>query len=184
VEGEMYNLTVVLVLVLFPCIVSAQTPSAKQSIEFRLKPSQIINGVPERISFVFLNIGDHEVRIPVVSPCRASTTGVLILNLNFSPAVPQTSGKGGGCGGGTSHPPGILEQAKTWRRLKSGESLTLSYKRTELFVFEEAPGAYDFGGEYHPPKLTAEQVVALEDAGIDFAREPLASVHLRFKRTR
>lgn len=180
----MYNLTVVLVLVLFPCVVSAQTPSAKQSIELRLKPSEITNGVPERISFVFLNIGDQEVRIPSVSPCRASTSGVLILNLNFSPAVPQRSGKGGGCGGGVSHPPAILEQAKTWTRLKPGESLTLSYKRTELFVFEEAPGAYDFWGEYHPPKLTAEQVVALEGAGIDFAREPLTSVHLRFKRAR
>jgi hypothetical protein len=156
----------------------------KQSLELRLKPSQIVNGVPGRISFVFLNIGDHEVRIPFVSPCRVSTSGVLILNLNFSPAVPQTSGKGGGCGGGVSHPPGILEQSKTWTRLKSGETLTRSYKRTELFVFEEAPGAYEFWEEYHPPQLTAEQVVALEDAGIDFAREPLTSVHLRFKRTR
>jgi len=180
----MCNLAVVLVLVLFPCIVSAQTQAAKQSIELQLKPSGIINGVPERISFVFLNIGDHEVRIPIVSPCRASTTGILILNLNFSPAEPQTPGKGGGCGGGTSHPPGILEESKTWARLKSGESLTLSYQRTELFVFEEAPGDYDFWGEYHPPKLTAEQIVALENARIDFAREPLTSVHLRFKRTR
>jgi hypothetical protein len=92
--------------------------------------------------------------------------------------------KSGGCGAGAYHPPGILEQAKRWTRLKSGQRLALSYKRTELFVFEEAPGAYEFWGEYHPPKLTAEQVVALEDAGIDFAREPLTSVHLRFKRTR
>lgn len=27
-------------------------------------------------------------------------------------------------------------------------------------------------GEYNPAELTAEQIVALDDSGIDFAREP------------
>src|SRR5581483_5525373 len=135
----MCSITATLVIVLLPCIVSAQLSHAKQSIELRLEPSQIINGVPEKFSFVFLNLSDHRVSIPVVSPCRAGTSGVLILNLNFSPALPNTSGRGGGCGGSNSHPPSILEQAKMWKTLEPGDSLTLTYRRSELFVFEEAP---------------------------------------------
>jgi hypothetical protein len=59
---------------------------------------------------------------------------------------------------------------------------TATYKRTELFVFEQAPGDYDFWGEYEPPSLTAEEVATVQHAGIDFLRESLTSAHLRFKR--
>src|SRR6266581_8455784 len=175
--------TAIGLLVLSSPIVSAQTSARKQSnVELRIRPSQLINGVPDTISFVFVNITDHEVSIPPVSPCIGRYSGIVSLRLEFSPVGPRTAGKGGGCGGAVSHLAGILEEVKSWKRLQPGESLTVSYQRSELFVFEEAPGAYEFWGQYQPPHLTAEEMTALEHAGIDSPREPLCSTHLRFNR--
>jgi hypothetical protein len=176
--------TLVNVLVLFLLAASAQTPARKQSkVELGIRPSELIDGVPERINFVFVNISDHELRIPPVSPCIPGRySGTVKLHLAFSPLGPQTAGKGGGCGGGADHPPGILEQATSWTRLKPGASLTISYQRVELFVSEQSPGAYDFWGEYQVPQLRAEDLSALESVGIDFASETLRSTHLRFQR--
>jgi hypothetical protein len=182
-KREVCNVTVIDVLLLFSLILPAQTFPAEQSnVELRLRASQIMNGVPDTISFVFVNITDHDVRVPPVSPCIGRYSGTLNLRLEFSPIGPPGTGKSGGCGGGVSHPPGILEQAKSWKNLRPGESLTVSYKRTELFVFEQAPGVYDFWGEYQPPQLTADDIKALKQAGIDFPRKPLRSTHLRFNR--
>lgn len=64
------HVTFVNLLVLCSLIVSAQTSAGKQSsAELRIRPSHLIKGVPDTISFVFVNIGDHELRIPPVSPC-------------------------------------------------------------------------------------------------------------------
>ena len=174
--------TALFVLVLFSSVLPAQTHAAKEvTVEPRLSPSQIVNGAPDAISFVLVNLGDHEVRVPPVSPCIGIYTGRLKLRLQFSPVTPTGTGKGGGCGSGEPHMP-ILDQVKSWRRLQPGQSFTATYKRTELFVFEQAPGDYDFWGEYEPPALTAEEVATVQHAGIDFLRESLTSAHLRFKR--
>jgi hypothetical protein len=71
---------------------------------------------------------------------------------------------------------------KSWRRLGTGESFTTTYKRADLFALQQAPGDYDFWGEYQPPALSVEETNALEHAGIKILREPLTSAHLQFKR--
>lgn len=178
-----FKLFVAHVLVLSSLMVSAHDCAKKSSdVELRITPGELIQGVPATISFVFVNIANREVRIPPVSPCVGQYSGTIKLGFDFSPVTPQTAGKGAGCGGAGSHPPGILEQAASWKRLKPGESLTVSYKRVELFVFEEAPGAYEFWGEYQPPRLTTGEIAVLEDAGISFPCEPIRSTHLRFNR--
>jgi len=170
-------------LVLSALIVSAHDCAKKPSdVELRITPGELIKGVPRTIGFVFLNVADHEVRIPPVSPCIGRYSGTIKLRLDFSSVTPQTTGKGAGCGGGVSHPPGILEQAKSWRRLKPGESFTVSYERAELFVFEEAPGAYELRGEFQPPQLTTEEIAVLDHAGISFPCQTLRSAHLQFNR--
>jgi hypothetical protein len=157
-------------LVLYSLVLSAQTVApAKAPIELHIRPSELVNGVPDTISFVFVNAGDRDV-------------GTVALRLEFSPVGPRGSGKGGGCAGWLDHPRGILEEVKSWKRLKPGESFTVSYKRVELSTFEQAPGGYEFWGEYQPPKLTAEEIGLLGRASIDFAREPLRSGPLRFNR--
>ena len=164
-------------------VLSAQTvPSRIAKVELRISPSEVVNGVPEKITFVFVNAGDREVRIPPVSPCLGRRSGIVTLRLEFSPMGPSGQGKGGGCAGIGDHPPGILEEVKSWKTLKPGESFTVSYKRVELSVFEQAPGAYEFWGEYKPPKLTSEEIGLLERAGIDFASEPLRSPPVAFIR--
>jgi hypothetical protein len=177
------TIIVVNVLVSSSLMTSAQTSARNQSkIQLGIRAGELIDGLPETIRFVFVNVGHHEVKIPTVSPCVPDRySGALRLELKFSPLRPQTEGRGGGCGGGLDHPPGILEQAKSWRRLKPGASLTISYKRTELAP-QQAPGAYEFWGEYRPPQLTAEDITALEQAGVSFANETLRSKPLRFNR--
>jgi hypothetical protein len=183
-KHKAWNIAEISVLVLSSLVVSAQTSARKESdVELRLEPSHVINGVPDTFSFVFVNVGDHEIRIPPVSPCVGRHSGTLRLKLDFLPVGPPADGAGGGCGGGVSHPPPILEQAKSWRMLQPGKSLTVRYKRSELFVFEQHSGAYDFSGEYDPPRLTADESATLEHAGIDFPREPLQTTHLRFNRS-
>jgi hypothetical protein len=162
------NVVVSLSLVL--SALSAQTGVARTPVvELHIAPSELVNGVPDTITFVFVNAGDREVRIPPVSPCLGRHSGTVTLRFEFSPAGPQGAGKGGGCAGWLDHPPGILEEVKSWKRLDPGESFTVSYKRVALSVFEQAPGAYEFWGEYHPPKLTAEEIGLLQHADIDFA---------------
>jgi hypothetical protein len=173
----------IILLALYSLVVSAQTGAPKTPvIELSIRPSEVVNGVPDTISFIFVNAGDHEVRIPHVSPCLGRHSGTLALRLEFSPAGPRGAGRGGGCAGLIDHPPGILEEVKSWKRLKPGESFTVSYKRVELSVFEQAPGTYEFRGEYRPPELTADETGLLRRAGIDFASEPLRSTPLRFNR--
>ena len=170
-------------LVLYSLVLSAQTGRpAKASIELHIRPGELVDGVPETFSFVFVNAGDRDVRIPHVSPCLGRHSGTVALRLEFLPVGPRGTGKGGGCAGWLDHPPGILEEVKSWKRLKPSESFTVSYKRVELSVSEQAPGAYEFWGEYQPPKFTAEEIGLHERTGIDFASEPLRSAPLRFKR--
>lgn len=168
---------------LYSLVLSAQTAEPRAPVvELRIRPSDLVNEVPDTISFVFVNAGDREVRIPPVSPCLGHHSGTLALRLEFSPAGPPGAGKGGGCAGWLDHVPGILEEVKSWKRLNPGESFTVSYKRVELSVFEQAPGLYEFWGEYRPPKLTAEEIELLQSAGIDFASKSLRSTPLRFNR--
>ena len=61
--------------------------------------------------------------------------------------------------------PGILEQAKSWRILKPGESLIKTYKQSEFFVYKYTSKIQEltiFWGEYRPPALTNGDITALE----------------------
>jgi len=131
------NVPALSTFLLFSLILQAQSSGIQQSsLELRVTPHQLINGVPDRFSFVFVNVGDHEVRVPPMSPCMGGRySGTLILDLEFQPSGPPTPGKGGGCGGGISHMPGILEQAKSWRSLQPGESVEVS---RAFFVAKDA----------------------------------------------
>jgi len=109
------------VVVLLSLALSAQTGApGTPVVELHIAPSELVNGVPDTITFVFVNAGDREVRIPPVSPCLGRHSGTVTLRFEFSPAGPQGVGKGGGCAGLLDHPPGILEEVKSWKRLKRG----------------------------------------------------------------
>jgi hypothetical protein len=159
----------------------AQISTGKSDLELRIVPSELVDGVPEAFTFVLVNIGGHDMRMPQPSQCMGAN-GTVSLHLDFTPLKPPLTGGGGGCGVGSSDAPGILDQAKSWKTLKPGESLAVSYKRAALFDRQNAPGVYEFWGEYQPPELSAEDITALQHAGIDFPRERLKSAHLRFKR--
>ena len=82
-------------LVLSALGVSAHECAKKPSdIELRITPGELVKGVPRTISFVFLNITDHEERIPPVSPCIGQYSGTIKLRLdrqkrvNFSRSKP------------------------------------------------------------------------------------------------
>lgn len=173
----------VLLIILYSAIMSAQNQPA-HTVVLVLRPGRTVNHVPDTFSFIFMNTGDHELRVPPLSPCIGQYSGRLRLRLEFSPIGSRGgSGTGGGCGGGVSHVPGILDQVKSWRSLGPGRSLAVTYARRELFVAEQRPGVYEFWGEYEPPRLSEAETSALGEAGIDFPSQPLTSAHLRFKRS-
>jgi hypothetical protein len=158
------------------------------NLALHLTAYDLVNGIPNTFSFVFVNVSDHEVRVPPMSPCVLDgDAGQVILVLLFQRSYGTvTTGQGGGCGGGVggSDMPGILERARSWTSLGRGESLTKTYKRSDLFVYEQGPGAYNFWAEYKPPEFTPEDIAALERARIDFPRQVLRSASLRFQRAR
>jgi hypothetical protein len=149
-------------------------------VKLRLEGSELRDGVPERISFVFMNLSDQSLRIPPVSPCTGNDSGHLTLMVEFSSVRPQTSGSGGGCGSVATDLPSVLELAKNWKIIPPRGSFTVTYKRSELFDNQQAAGIYEFVGKYDPPSFTAGEVLMLENAGIKFPREALVSERLRF----
>ena len=174
---------VLIVLVSLALIGQTQTSNASAPrMKLRIDPAEITNGVPQRITFVFFNLGHYEVRIPPISPCVSLYFGRIALMLKFTPLRPQSGGVGGGCGGGLGHVPPIVEQAKNWKAVPPHGSYKISFKRSELFVTEERPGVYEFWGEYYPPQLTTENVLALQNANIRYPQESLISQRLRFTR--
>ncbi len=165
----------------WPMFAMAQAKSTqpKPNLELRLQPGQLINGIPESFTFVFVNISSDEIRMPLPSKCIGSDNGTLLLSIEFT--APGTSGFGGGCGGGINGPK-IPEKFKNWEILEPNKSLSISYSRQELFATQQAPGRYEFWAEYRPPEISADDQRALTEAGIDFPREQLVSRHLVFVR--
>ena len=168
-----------------PFLAQAQEPaSIRPNVELLLKGGKLVNGVPDAFTFVFVNTGDHEVRLPPVSPCIGNDTGWLLLWLEFTPVKPQGGGEGGGCGGSVNHGPKLMEQVKGWRVLSPGDSYQIRFPRIELFSKEQRPGKYDFWAEYRPPTFSPEDQRMLNEAGIDFPRTGLKSEHVAFRRKR
>ncbi len=167
-------------LVGFSCFsaVLAQNSPPTANLELRLESSDLKSGVPESFTFVFVNVGSHDIHVPQVGPCSGDY-GWLRLQLDYK-CVVDGQGFGGGCGGGMGDGPGILGFAKSWETLRPGESLRIKESRSAMFQNQECPGRYDFWAEYTPPHLSAADVKILTDAGVDFPRERLTSNHLTF----
>ena len=157
--------------------------ASKPKLELRILSGQLDRGLPKSFTFVFVNRSGHPMRMLRPTQCIGGN-GTVMLRSQFKPLNSRTvpSGGGGGCGGGLSEKMRILEWAKSWHSLDSGESLSVSYSRGDLFNFQEDAGDYEFWGEYVPPKLTIEDISVLEKTGIDFPRVTLTSAHLNFKR--
>lgn len=150
------------------------------NLELRLQPGKLVNGIPESFTFVFVNISDHDVRMPQPSRCGTSTNGIVYLGVKLDPPPPL--GMRGGCGEGYSGVGPIRDQARNWKVLKPGESLKVSFTRTELFSNQQAPGTYEFWAIYTPPIIPAYDQQILTEEGIDFPRTHLVSPHLTFVR--
>jgi hypothetical protein len=173
---------------LMPVLVLPQNDRSQQlaNLELHLQPGNLGKGIPEAFTFIFANISDHDVRMPEPSYCGSDTTGTIYLELELKPS--PTSLVGGGCGGGMGvggrvpWPPPMRDQAKDWKVLRPGESLTVTFDRKKLFADEQRPGTYEFWAEYTPPDIPAEDQRILTEEGIDFPREKLVSKHLIFVR--
>jgi len=129
------------VLMLFVFAAWGHSDAYAQSVKLRIEGSELQGGLPERISFVFTNSGNRNISIPPLSSCSRSYSGYLTLMLDFSPVRPQTSGRGGRCGGGSAHKPSILEQALAWKVVPPHSSFVVTLKRSEL-SYQEAAGVY------------------------------------------
>lgn len=184
----MHRSIALLVVVVLPLYSQNHVPKssiAKPNLELRIVPSGLDKGLPKGFTFVFVNVSEHQLRMPLPTQCNGGN-GTVLLRSRLEPlnrlGVP--SGSGGGCGSGDFvGGPGVLEWAKHWKPLEPGQSLTVSYSRRDLFNFQEDAGTYEFWGEYLPPQLTTRDVSVLENEGFDFPRVSLTSAHLRFIRS-
>jgi hypothetical protein len=152
-------------------------------LELRIIAGDLERGLPKRFTFVFVNVSDHQLRMPSPTQCFGSSGTVLLRSIlrPSRPGIP--SGSAGGCGAG--HPVasrGVVEWARSWKILDPGESLEVSYSRQALFNLQEDAGAYEFWGEYLPPELSDEDVSLLDAAGFDFPKVSLRSASLHFNR--
>jgi hypothetical protein len=139
--------------------------------------------MPQAFAFVLVNISDHDMLIPPKPnvDCSDLSRGSLWLRLKFTPLTHELPGLGRSCvadyGIGPGGPTPILEQAKEWKVLHAGESLTLDgYKYYE----DKDAGTYEFWAEYQPPYIATEDQAVLQKAGIDFPHGELASAHITF----
>ncbi len=158
----------------------AQNSPPTPNLELRLESSDLKGGVPESFTFVFVNVGSHDIHVPQVGPCSSKESGWLQLQLDYKCVVDPQRGFAGGCGSGMGDGPGILATAKSWEILTPGQSLRVKESRSNMFQNQECPGHYDFWAEYTPPNLSAAEMKTLTDAGVDFPREHLTSNHLTF----
>jgi hypothetical protein len=177
-NSRTWKATVALFTSSFFAAFSQNVPQAR-NLELRLESSGLKGGVPESFTFVFANVGSHDIHVPQVGPCL-SKYGWLRLQLDYKCVVDDLQGYGGGCGGGGGDGPGILYFAKSWKTLKPGESLQIKKSRRDMFQIEDCPGHYDFWAEFTPPDLSAAEIKTLTEAGVDFPREHLTSNRLTF----
>src|SRR2546430_11827924 len=57
---------------------SAQSLTSKSTLQLRLVPGKLQNGLPEEFTFVFVNISDHELRMPRPSQCSGGARAVVL----------------------------------------------------------------------------------------------------------
>jgi hypothetical protein len=171
--------TPVLTVIVLLNAVSARTSSG--DLEFRIHPEDIVGGIPQAFTFVFVNHSHHDVRIP--GPAiqgEDSLGGHIELQLRFTPLKPGPPGEGRGCAGDTFNPPSLMDRIKTWNVVHAGETLTFRADRQHLFYDDAQPGTYDFWASYYPPSVSRSDQNKLHDTGIDFANERLATGHVAF----
>jgi hypothetical protein len=167
-------------------VVGAQTPDQRKTanLEFRLHPEATEAGVPQAFSFVLVNTTGHEIRVPRPTiACEDSFSGAFWLRLYFRPLKPEPPDEGRGCAFDNENWPPILDRIKEWNVLRSGETLTLKADREHLFYDGSKPGTYEFWAIYNPPNIEPSDQKKLEESGIDFPRERLATQHVRFSKT-
>jgi hypothetical protein len=178
----MWTLALTVAALTSPLLIFSQNGNSQKmpNLELRLKPGQMVNGIPESFTFAFVNISNHDVRMPQPSRCSSSAMGTIYLVVELRPAPPP--GIRGGCGEGFSGMGPMRDQAENWKVLKPGESLKVSFSRGELFSNEQAPGTYNFWAKYTPPTIPVKDRRVLTEEDIDFPRTHLVSPHLLFMR--
>lgn len=157
--------------------------AASNSLELRLQPEALWDGVSQAFTFWLINRSEHDVRIPMPLVDCGSYDGAVWLRMNFKLLTQGSPGVGHGCiACALAKGPGILDRVSKWKVLHPGGSLTLHADAGELFLDESTPGSYEIWAEYQPPSMTRADAQALSHAGIDVPLRTLASPHVMFQK--
>jgi hypothetical protein len=161
----------------------ARDAQTSPALELRLQPQSIREGIPQEFVIEIVNTSDQDVRIPAPTlQCSDSLNGYVWLELDFHPLAKDAPQEGYGCFLDSFEWPDILTRAEKWKVLHAGDTLTLKADTAKLHYGDAQPGTYEFWATYSPPSVAPDDEALLLGAGIDFARKPLASKHLSFKK--
>jgi hypothetical protein len=153
------------------------------SFELQLRPDSITDGVPQGFTFSLVNTSGHDGWVPTPAiECEDSFNGWISLRLNFEPFREGDEIERGGCASDVMATPLILDRAKTWTVLHSGQKLSWSAASERLHYDSRQAGIYEFWAEYSPPAIDPPDREKLRAAGIDFPQVKLASGHIAFRK--
>ncbi len=159
-------------------------PVRVNSLELRLLPGALTNGIPDSFTFEIVNVSNHDIRVPQPSiDCGDGYSGFIWLRLQFKPLNPSDLLKTGfGCAGDRVNWPPILERAQQWRLLHPGEFVSQTVQQDKLHYESTKAGVYEFWADYTPPATGPEDQRSLRKAQIDFPSAPLSTPHQLFTR--
>lgn len=172
---------------LFALLVLTPTPGnagQKAHLQLRLEAADVSGGAPQKIVFVLVNRGRHDIVVPVPTiECGDLFNGTVNIQMDFTPLYPGDSeGFGHGCGTGRTDWPLILDRIKDWKAVHPSESIRVEAKPEDLLFDSRLAGRYELRGNYIPPEISPSDQKILRRVGIEFPHETLASKRLVFRK--
>jgi len=174
-------------ILLLAALAQAQKAVAPSpNLELRLQPVELQNGVPKAFTFELVNISDHDVHLPKpLVDCSSGLNGYIWLQLDFTPLKFSHKGSGFGCAADVDAvgiP--IKNRIQNWILLHPCEISKQTVGMQGLHYDDKGPGRYEFWAEYRPPAINPDDQKALSEAGMDFPRAALRTMHLVYRKQR
>jgi hypothetical protein len=168
------------VLCVSACVVLlAQNEAPRPALEIRIKPLDVVAGLPDSFEISVMNTGDSNIVYPEPAKACQGNSGSIYLEQRYI-GEGNKNASSVNCAADSYSQPAILDRIKHWTVLQPGKSYTVVEKRGELFPEQNDPGVYDLWAVYIPPTLAESDQRMLTNSGYVFPQQLIVSEHLKF----